>query len=288
MKVRPDHKVLFFILISILAAGSTSYAQDAGKYADVNGIRMYYEVRGAGQPLVLIHGGGSTINTTFGRILPLLAKTHKVIAVELQAHGRTSDRNAPESFAQDAADVAELLNQLKIPRADIFGFSNGGQTAIELGIKHPKKVRKLIIASAFYKRSGVPAEFWKGFENPKFSDMPQVYKDEFLKLRNDPAALMNMFKKDAARMYAFSDWKDEEIRSIRAPALVVIGDRDLPSAEHAAEMSRLLPSGRLAIIPGNHGSYIGEVMSPDPDSRVPQAFLVMIEEFLAAPVENKK
>lgn len=274
----------FFIALLFIMAADNNLAQSSGKYADVNGIKMYYEMHGSGTPLVLIHGGGSTITTNFSRILPTLAKTHKVIAVELQAHGRTSDRDAPESFTQDAADVAELLKQLKIPKADILGFSNGGQTALEMGIKHADSVRKLVIASAFYKKSGVPPWFWTMFNEPKFSDMPQIYKDEFLRLRNDPDALLNMFKKDAARMNDFKDWSDDAIRSIKAPAMVVIGDRDLPTPEHAAEMARLLPNGRLAILPGTHGSYMGEAMSPDPKSRIPELFAAMIDEFLAEPL----
>src|ERR1700761_6270138 len=143
--------VKFIILIMIMAT-EIAQAQTAGKYANVNGIKMYYEIHGSGQPLVLLHGGGSTIKTTFGTILPELAKTHKVIAVELQAHGHTGDRNAPESFEQDADDIAALLNQLSIPKADILGFSNGGQTTLQLATKHPDKVNKIIVASAFYKK----------------------------------------------------------------------------------------------------------------------------------------
>jgi pimeloyl-ACP methyl ester carboxylesterase len=284
---RPAFYLLILAFLTIMTA-EISQAQSMGKYTDVNGIKIYYEIHGTGQPLVLIHGGGSTINTTFGRVLPILAKTHKVIAVEMQAHGRTSDRDAPESFTQDAADIAELLKQLNIPKADIFGFSNGGQTALELGIKHPERVRRLVIASAFYKRSGVPAGFWKMFDDPKLEGMPQIYKDEFLRLRNDPAALMNMFRKDAARMFAFKDWSDDEIRSIKAPALVVIGDHDVPTPEHAIEMSRMLQNARLAIMPGGHGSYLGEAMSPDPNSRVPALFVEMVNEFLASPADMDK
>ena len=247
-------------------------SQNTGKYADINGIKMYYEVHGTGNPLVLIHGGGSTLTTTFGKILPLLAKTHQAIAVEMQAHGHTGDRDAPETFEQDADDIAELLKQLNIPKADIFGFSNGGQTAMALAIKHPEKVRKLIIASAFYKRDGTPSWFWPGFDDPRFSDMPQVYKDEFLKINSDPAALMNMFNKDVQRMKLFKDWKEDDIRSIRAPALIVIGDQDLTLPEHAVEMYRVLPDSRLAILPGNHGSYMGEAMSAGSKSRVPELF----------------
>ena len=262
-----------------------SPAQTTGKIANVNGIKMYYEIHGAGSPLVLLHGGGSTIYTTFGRIMPALAQTHKVIAIELQAHGHTGDRNAPETFRQDADDVAELLRQLDIPRADIFGFSNGGHTALEMGIRHPDRVNRLIVASAFYKRTGVPDWFWKGFDNPQFSDMPQIYKDEYLKITHDSAALLNMFHKDVQRMQNFTDWKEAEIRSIQAPTLVVIGDQDLPLPEHAAEMSRLLPHGRLAILPGTHGKYLGEAATNDPNSKLPDYFVSMVNEFLAAPVK---
>jgi len=254
----------------------------AANYANINGLKMYYELHGTtGQPLVLIHGGGSTLMTTFGTILHALAKTHRVIAVEMQAHGHTGDRDAFQTFEQDANDIVGLLNHLNIERANIFGFSNGGQTAIELGINHPKRINKLIIASAFYKRSGVPDWFWPGFKNPDFGHMPQIYKDEFAKINNDPAALMNMFNKDVQRMLNFKDWSENAMRSINAPALIVQGDQDLSFAEHAVEMLRMLPNARLAILPGNHGSYIGEAMSWGVNSKVPGLFVALVDEFLA-------
>lgn len=260
-------------------------AQEAGRYADVNGIKMYYEIHGSGNPLVLIHGGGSTIGTNFSKVLPFFAKTHQVIAVELQAHGHTGDRDAPESFVQDADDVAELLRQLDIAKADILGFSNGGQTAMEIGIRHPDRVRSLVIASAFYKRSGAPAGFWEGFAGVKLDQMPKVYQDEYMKITNSHDRLLNMFNKDVQRMANFKDWADDDLKKVTAPVLVVIGDRDLPSAEHAAQMSRLFAHGRLAILPGNHGSYMGEAMTPDTGSKIPELFVAMVNEFLTADVK---
>ncbi|HEY2581640.1 MAG TPA: alpha/beta hydrolase [Mucilaginibacter sp.] len=281
-------KTLIFSLILIMVT-NTAPAQTIGNYANVNGLKMYYEIHGTGEPLVLLHGGGSTIYTTFGRILPELAKTHKVIAVELQAHGHTGDRDAPESFEQDANDVATLLKQLNIAKADIFGFSNGGQTAIQIGIKHPDVVRKLIIASAFYRRDGVAFDgFWGGFDHATLNNMPQVYQDEYLKITNSHERLLNMFNKDVQRMKGFKDWTDEDIKSIQAPALVVSGDHDVATAEHTVKMYRLLPHGRLAMLPGTHGSYMGEIMSPDPNSKVHELFVAMINEFLAEPVVEGK
>ncbi|WP_200837177.1 alpha/beta fold hydrolase [Dyadobacter sp. 3J3] len=176
-----------------------------GQFAEVNGLKMYYEIHGTGAPLVLIHGGGSTLYTTFGKILPLLAETYQVIGVELQAHGHTSDRDAPESFEQDADDVAELLKQLNISGVSIFGFSNGGNTAMQIAIRHPQLVKKLILASAFYKREGMFPGFWDFMHNACLDNMPKIYQDEFLKINNNPAALQTMHDKDLQRMLTFQD-----------------------------------------------------------------------------------
>lgn len=244
---------------SMQASSKTENDFSKSGYADVNGITMYYEIHGTGNPLVLIHGGGSTIESTFGKILPVLAKTHKVIAIELQAHGRTSDRNTPESFMQDANDVSELLHQLNIDSANILGFSNGGQTAMQLALSHPEKVKRLILASAFYKRSGVPEQFWKSMDQATFNDMPHPLKDAFLKVKDDSTALLNMFKKDLLRMQNFKGWTDEDIKAITAPTLIISGDNDVLTVEHAVEMHRLIAHSQLAIIPGGHGKYLGEV-----------------------------
>jgi pimeloyl-ACP methyl ester carboxylesterase len=144
-------------------------------------------------------------------------------------------------------------------------------------------INKLVIASAFYKKAGIPSGFWDGFEGATLSNMPQIYKDEFLKINNDAAALQNMFNRDVERMKNFKDWKEDDLRSISAPVLIVQGDQDLSFPEHAVEMSRLFPNARLAILPGTHGSYMGEIMSPDPNSKVPELFAALLNEFLAEP-----
>jgi pimeloyl-ACP methyl ester carboxylesterase len=281
-------KITVFILIAMTTANKTQ-GQEMGRYANVNGIKMYYEIHGSGQPLVLIHGGGSTITTSFGKILPMLSKTHQVIAVELQAHGHTTDRDAPESFEQDADDVAELLKQLNVTDADILGFSNGGNTAMQIAIRHPERVRKLILASAFYKREGMYSWLWEGMQHATLANMPKIYQDVYLSIPgNTQAALQNMHDKDAKRMQTFKDWESDIIKSIQAPALIIIGDQDVVRPEHAVEMYRLLPHGRLSIFPDNHGSYMGEIMSPNADSKVPELFVAMLNEYLAAPMPGAK
>jgi pimeloyl-ACP methyl ester carboxylesterase len=258
----------------------TRKSESVSGYAPVNGLNMYYEIHGQGRPLVLIHGGGSTIQTTFGIILPMLAESHKVIAPELQAHGHTKDRDTPESFIQDAADVAALLNYLGIDKADIFGFSNGGHTALQLGIDHSEIINKLVIASAFYKRSGAVPGLFEGLQNASLANMPELLKEGYLSINNDSAGLQRMFDQDRTRMLGFTDWSDEDLASIKAPCLIIAGDKDVVTPEHATEMSRKIPNAELLILPGNHGSYIGEIMSRQQTSRIPAFTVAFIEEFL--------
>ncbi len=253
-------------------------------YAVVNGLKMYYEVHGAGMPLVLIHGGGSTIQTTFGRVLGPFAKTHKVIAVEMQAHGRTADIDRPLSFEQDADDIAALLRHLNISKADIFGFSNGASTTLQLAIRHPELVHKIVVASTFYNRSGAPAWFWDMMSKATYEGMPQQFKDAFLQVNPDSNALHRMYERDVARMQSFPDISAEQMKGITAPALIITGDKDVTTPEHAAQMHRLLANSRLAIIPGGHGDYIGEITTPQ-DSVLIAGTVNMIDKFLG---ENVK
>lgn len=252
-----------------------------GKYAVVNGLHMYYEVYGTGKPLVLIHGAASTIQTTFGRLIPELAKTHKIIAVELQAHGHSDNRDGRQiTFEQDADDVATLLGQLHIDHADFFGFSNGGTTALQIAIRYPGLVNKLIFASSMYKRAGVAPAFWEGFKNPKFESMPDAYKQAFSAINPSSDALMIMFNQCAHRMQLFADIPDSSVQAIQAPTLILLGDHDVPLPEHGVEMYRIMPHASLAIFPGAHGTYIGEIMTLK-EAHSPPAALSVIEDFLS-------
>ena len=252
-------------------------------YAPVNGLKMYYEIHGIGTPLVLIHGGGSTIQTTFGRVLPSFAKTHKVIAVEMQAHGRTHDIDRPLSFEQDADDIAELLKYLKIDKADIFGFSNGASTTLQVAIRHPELVNKIIVASTFYKKSGAQPWFFDFMGKATFEGMPQPFKDAFLKLNPDSNALHKMYERDITRMQSFRDIPEELMKKIKAPSFIIIGESDVARPEHAVEMYRLLPQSKLAILPGGHGDFIGEITTAQ-DSELIAATVSMINKFLNEPV----
>lgn len=256
-------------------------------YAPVNGLKLYYEIHGTGMPLVLIHGGGSTIQTTFGRVLGEFANAHRVIAVEMQAHGHTADIDRPLSFQQDADDIAALLKHLKIDKADVFGFSNGASTTLQFAIRHPEMTNKIIVGSTFYKKAGAPDWFWEMMSKPTFEGMPQPYKDAFLAINPDDKALHRMYERDVARMQAFPDISEEQMKSIKAPAFIILGDKDVVTPAHAIEMQGLMSNARLAVLPGGHGEYIGEITTPQ-DSVLIGATVALINKFLEEPMDTIK
>lgn len=257
-----------------------SSIQFSNGYSPVNGLKMYYEIYGEGKPLVLIHGGGSTIQSTFEKVIPLFVKTRKIIALELQAHGRTNDRNTPLSFEQDADDVATLLKNLKIGKVDFFGFSNGGTTTLQIAIRHPEIVNKLVLGSALAKRNGVSEEFWEFMGQAQLENMPNQLKKAYLKVATDPNGLQIMHDKDAERMVNFKDIPDSLLTSITAPTLIISGDKDVILPEHTFELHKKIPNSQLAIIPGVHGEYIGEVTTLTPHFKETELIVPLIEKFL--------
>jgi pimeloyl-ACP methyl ester carboxylesterase len=277
--------IALFLMASVILVNAQTKNMEkiTTGHAPVNGINMYYEIHGEGTtPLVLIHGGGSTIESTFGNILPLLSAKYKIIAVELQAHGRTSDRDAPESFTQDADDVAALLKYLKVDKADIMGFSNGGSTTMQIAIRHPEVVNKIIVIAGATKRSGFIAGFFEYMPNATIAEMPAFLKEDFLKVTPDEAKLQTMFEKDKQRMVTFKDWDDEDLRGIKAKALFMAADKDVITVEHTAEMTRLVPGAQLIILPGKHGAFIGEGEANTAKDRILIGVSVtLIEEFLS-------
>lgn len=278
--------LLCTVMLLVSMGCATSMPQKApnvsGNFADVNGLQMYYELHGKpeGVPLVLLHGGGSTIDTTFGHILPFLAQNHRIIAIEEQGHGRTSDRKGPFSFEASADDVAALLKKLNIEQADIFGFSNGASVGMQVTLRHPQLVRKLIFASSITKRAGAYPQLWDFMKRADISNMPPPLKEAFLKVNPDPAKLKVMHDKDADRMRNFKDISDQALRALKVPTLILTGDRDVAKPEHALELNKLIPRSRLAILPAGHGEYLGELVMATKPSKYPELTAGIVDEFL--------
>ena len=247
--------ILMASLLTDPAAAEESAPHLKSGYAPVNGLKMYYEIHGVGDsknpPLVLLHGGGSTIKTSFGKVLQSLAKSRQVIAFEQQGHGHTADIiDRPFTFEQSADDTAALMQHLKIEKADFFGYSNGGNVVMQMAIRHPHLVRKLIVASAMYKRGGLYPEFWESMKHATLQDMPAELRDAYLRVAPNPENLPIFHDKCVERVLEFRDWSPEDIQSINSPTLILIGDADIIRPEHAVEMFRLLPNARLAVLPG--------------------------------------
>jgi pimeloyl-ACP methyl ester carboxylesterase len=240
--------------------------KSVGHYADVNGLKLYYETHGTGRPLVLLHGGLGAIEM-FGPNLPALAKGRQVIAVDLQGHGRTADIDRPLSVALMADDIAALIKHLGLESADIMGYSLGGGVALQTAIRHPETVRKLVVVSTPFRRNGFYPEILAqqgqvsaaAAEAMKQTPMYQLYSSLAPRPEDWPR-LLGKIGEAMKRDFDFS----KEIAGIKARTLVVAGDADIFPPAHAVELFGLLgggqrdggwdgsgrPSSELAILPG--------------------------------------
>jgi pimeloyl-ACP methyl ester carboxylesterase len=239
-----------------------------GRFADINGLKMYYEIHGQdrkGQvPLVLLHGALSATGTSFGLVLPELAKDHRVISIEQQAHGHTSDIDRPLTIELMAEDTLALLHKIGVEKADFFGYSMGAGIALHIAIRHPERVRKLVLAGGVtYRMDGMHPGMMEGMENLQPENLHGTpFYDEYMRIAPKPEDFPRLIQKvkelDSKNLH---DWTAEDIRSIQAPTLLIIGDADIVRPEHVVEMFRLLgggvigdtvglPKARLAILPG--------------------------------------
>jgi pimeloyl-ACP methyl ester carboxylesterase len=221
-------------------------APGAGSYASVNGLEMYYEIHGTGRPLILLHGGVGAIEM-FGEVLPLLAEGRRVVAVDLQAHGRTADIDRPLSFELMADDIAALIEHLEIEKADVMGYSLGGGVALQTAIRHPEVVRKLVVVSTPFKRDGWYPEVLAGMgqmgpeaaEPMKQTPMYQLYASVAPKPEDWPVLLTKL----GQLLGQDYDWS-EEVAAIEAPTMIVVGDADSVRTAHAVEFFELLGGGK--------------------------------------------
>jgi pimeloyl-ACP methyl ester carboxylesterase len=241
-------------------------------YADVNGIKMYYEVYGNGKPIVLIHGSYMNIPLNWAHIIPLLAKDRKVIVAEMQGHGRTKDTPREFSYEGMADDVSGLLKHLKIDSADVLGYSMGGGVAFQFAVRHPEQLRRLVVLSGTYAHDG----WWADAEAmyPTItSDMfkGSIIQKQYDSLGNDPKHFPEFVKKVISIDLKPYDWS-KDVKNIKAPMFMAIGDADGVRYEHALEIFRAkgggkmgdihgLPKSRLAIIPGT--THVGMMKRTD-------------------------
>jgi pimeloyl-ACP methyl ester carboxylesterase len=253
--------------------------QTESGYIDVNGLHMYYEIhgenQGEGQPLVLLHGGLTDIKTSFGTVIPMLAKSRQIIAVEQQAHGHTADIDRPLTFEQMADDTAALLRQIGVEKADFFGYSDGGNVAIAIAIRHPDLVRKVAVAGTNFNNEGLQPGLVEFFESATAEDLGPEMRDLYASVAPNPDDWPTLVEKVMQQALAFEGWSPEQLQTINAPVLFVIGDADIVRPEHAVEMVHLLPYANLAVLPNT--DHFMRLQSPE-------WLLSMLTDFSDAPM----
>ena len=274
------------LVLTLLASTTVSAQEPATGHAPVNGLQMYYEIHGKGDPVVLLHGSFMTITNNWAGMIPRLSKTRKVIAVEMQGHGRTADIERAFGYESLADDVAALLNHLKIKQADVLGYSMGGGVAMQLAIRHPAKVRKVVSISAVFRHDGWVPEALAAFPKMEASMLKgSPIEVEYRKLSPTPDKFDAFVKRVIQMDLKPYDFGAARLEATRAPFLFIHGDADGVRLDHIAEMFRLKgdeifgdmrprSDSRLAILPDTtHVTLMDEL-----DVIVP-----LVNDFLDAP-----
>jgi pimeloyl-ACP methyl ester carboxylesterase len=243
-----------------------------GKYVTINGMKMYYEVSGESDPLIVLHGAYMNI-PSMGSIIPKLAETHKVYVVELQGHGRTTDIDRPITYQNLADDVAAFMNSVGLGKADVFGYSMGSIAGLQLAIRHPEKVNRLVAASVAYDLEGWQPEFKEAIPQMTVEmivNMP--FADDYRKLAPNPDGFPALVEKLIALEKEPMAW-EEDVKKLKTPILIIAGDADVMTLEHSVSLFRLLgggimgdmgeplPVSRLAIMPAT--SHTAVITQPD-------------------------
>lgn len=266
-------------------------AQDetaAGNYASVNGLEMYYEIHGEGEPLVLLHGGLGGI-VEFSQLLPTLAETHQVIAVELQGHGHTADIDRPITYEDMADDVAALITELGYEKADVMGFSLGGGVALQTAIRHPEVVRKLVLVSTTFKSAGIHEEFRMGMSQMSAESANMMLETPMYQFYSSVAPRLEDWPTFVGKLGALLsqdyDWS-ADVAAVKTPVLIIAGDSDEMYPAHPVELFELLgggvaadfvgfPNSQLAVLPGtSHFTILSRA----------DLLLPLINPFLDAPM----
>jgi pimeloyl-ACP methyl ester carboxylesterase len=250
------------LFVSVLSSTAVWAQQPVAGYAPVNGLKMYYEIHGKGEPVVLLHGSFMTLtNFNWPEMIATLAKSRQVIAVEMQGHGRTADINRDFSYDNLADDIAALLDYLKIGKADVIGYSMGASVAMNLAIRHPNKVRKVVSISGVFRANGWVQEVLDAYPNftaEAFKDSP--IEVDYKKLSPTPNEFPNFVKHVIAMDLKPYDFGAEKLKATQAPMFFIHGDADGVRLDHIAEMYRLKGSeimgdmrprsaSRLAVLP---------------------------------------
>ena len=263
-------RTTLLVLPLLLIGNAVADAQAVGHRVKVNGLQMYYEVSGRGDPLIVLHGAYMNI-PTMGAIVPKLAASHRVYALELQGHGRTTDINRPITYQNLADDVAAFMDAVGLKKADVFGYSMGAAAGLQFAIRHPEKINRLVAASAAYDAQGWQPEFKAMIPQMKVEMFPPMLEQEYRKLAVNPNGFRELARKLIALESEPMAW-EADVKTMKTPVLIIAGDADVSTLEHNVSLFRLLGGGamgdmgkplaasRLAVLPAtSHTAVITQV-----------------------------
>ena len=255
---------------TMLLIATVATAQVTSHRVRVNDMEMYYEVSGSGEPLIMLHGAYMNI-PMMGEIVPQLAKTHRVYALELQGHGRTTDINRPITYQNLADDGAAFMDAVGLKKADVFGYSMGAIAGLQFAIRHPAKITRLVAASGAYDLRGWQPEFQAAIPQMSVDMLPPVLEQEYRKLAANPNGFRELARKVIALQREPMAW-EADVKTLKTPVLIIAGDADGSTLEHTVSLFRLLgggvmgdmgkplPASRLAILPAtSHTAVITQV-----------------------------
>jgi pimeloyl-ACP methyl ester carboxylesterase len=272
MKTSISCVMILLLVFTALTEGQTNYGSNksVGKYANVNGIKVYYEIYGKGEPLLLLHGNGGSINSLLFQI-PELSKYFKVIAVDSRAQGNSTDSEEEISYALMASDMKELIDKLNLGSAHVVGWSDGGNIGLELAFQYPEKVKKLVTFGANYSHENFmasPDNVVMDPRDPRLLAVAPLMKKYKEKTDNTSPAVQ---KKLSELMEKYPNFTVEQLRQINVPVLVVAGDRDAISFDQTISLFTNLPHSQLFIVPG--ASHMVPIEQPEVVNRAVVKFL---------------
>ena len=252
----------------VVAAPALAQSEPEGDRVEVNGMEMYYEVSGQGDPMIVLHGAHMNIDT-MGEIIPTLAQTHTVYAIEFQGHGRTNDIDRPINYPNLASDVAAFMDAVGIEKADVFGYSMGAAAGLKFAIDYPERIDQLIAASTSFTYEGMQEEYLAMV--PEMGpEMFEFFEEGWTALAPDPEGFDAFIEKMIALEHEPFDWT-EDVANLQAPVLIIAGDADVVTLEHSVDLFNMLgggvmgdmgvplPQSRLAIMPAtSHTAVISQ------------------------------
>jgi pimeloyl-ACP methyl ester carboxylesterase len=270
--------IIFSISLWVCAQDTVNYGsnEQTGKYAEVNDIKVYYETYGQGQPLLLLHGNGGSIEN-FALQIPEFSRHYKVIAVDSRAQGRTTDSDAEITYALMASDMAELIDKLDLGRVDVVGWSDGGIIGLEMAYKYPDKIKKLVAIGANYSNKNfmAPRDHVKMDARDtlviRSRKLRQKYRNSLERLSPNPERIPVIRRKLRALMEKYPNFTLKQLEKIKTPTLVVAGDHDIISLDHTVSLFTSLPHAQLFVIPG--ATHIVPVEQPQLFNNVVMNFL---------------